>query len=289
MAFIVKMGKRTTEQLIRANQQRNHLKALSRKSSFISEYIEIKYSGIYNEALHFFDAVNTVHPTKSDLRKTKEFRAWKPGMKGEEPRKSRKRKYNYLQNAPEPESPWPQSSEEPESPWPQSSEEPESPYPQSSEEPESQYSPPADNPRTSQTSLENSPSRYNDNMLLRIPLLKSPQSLQSTVTEQTLEPLTLDDIPPDRTEQLIIELQQDPSPSTVTTETIEIVTEQTLEPLTLDDIPPERIEQLITELQQDPDIMGMFTDIQAQLEFEELGLDIDIPELNLLEDELADW
>ena len=278
MAFIVKMGKRTAEQVIRANQQRNYLRGLSRKASFIAEYTETKYSDIYNEALHFFDALNTVHPTKYDLRKTKEFRAWKAVMKGEEIRKSRKRKYNYLQNAPEPESPWPQSSEEPESPWPQSS-----------EEPESHYSPPADNPRTPQTPLENSPSRYNDNMILRIPLLKPSQSSPSSVTEQTTEPLTLDDIPPDRTEQLITELQQDPSPSTVTTETIEIVTEQTLEPLTLNDIPPERIEQLITELQQDPDIMGMFTDIQAQLEFEELGLDIDIPELNLLEDELADW
>ena len=92
-------------------------------------------------------------------------------------------------------------------------------------------------------------------MVLRIPLLKSPQA----------------------------------SPPAVTTETIQIVTEQTLEPLTLDDIPPERIEQLITELQQDPDIMGMFTDIQAQLEFEQLGLDIDISESYPLEDELADW
>ena len=266
MAFIVKMGKRTTEQLIRANQQRNYLKALSRKACFIAEYIEIKYSGIYNEALQFFNALNTTHPTKPDLRKAKEFRAWKAAMKGEETKKRRKRTYNYVQNAPEPESPHPQPSDEPESPWPQSSEEPESPWPQSSEEPESPYSQSADKPGTPQSQAadepenpqipsETSPTRYNDNMLLRIPLLKSPQT----------------------------------SPPAVTTETIQIVTEQTLEPLTLDDIPPERIEQLITELQQDPDIMGMFTDIQAQLEFEQLGLDIDISESYSLEDELADW
>ena len=231
MAFIVKMGKRTTEQLIRANQQRNYLKALSRKACFIAEYIEIKYSGIYNEALQFFNALNTTHPTKPDLRKAKEFRAWKGAMKGEEIKKRRKRTYSYVQNAPEPESPHPQPSDEPGTP--QSDDEPENP----------------------QTPFEISSTRYNDNMVLRIPLLKSPQT----------------------------------SPPAVTTETIQIVTEQAVEPLNLDDIPPERIEQLITELQQDPDIMGMFTDIEAQLEFEQLGLDIDISESYLLEDELADW
>ena len=232
MAFIVKMGKKTAEQLIRANQQRNYLKALSRKACFIAEYIEIKYSGIYNEALQFFNALNTTHPTKPDLRKAKEFREWKAAMKGEEIKKRRKRTYDYVENAPEPESPHPRPSDEPESPWPQSSEEPESPYsqpsdkagtPQPDEQPESPYSQSADKPGTPQsqttdepenpqTPFETSPTRYNDNMLLRIPLLKSPQT----------------------------------SPPAVTTETIQIVTEQTLEPLTLDDIPPERIEQLIT-------------------------------------------
>ena len=285
LAFIVKMGKRTKEQLTRANQQRNYLRSLSRKASFIAEYIQIKYSGIYNEASHYFDSLNAAHPTKADLRKTKEFRAWKAFMKGEQPKNRRKRVYNYVKNAPdqpenqwsqppqepesprpqssdqEPESPWPQSSdEEPESPWPQpSGEEPESPCLQLPQEPERMSSPATDNPgtpatpQTPQTPQE--PPRYKDNMVLRIPLLQSPQT----------------------------------SPPTVTTETVEIVTEQTLEPITLDDIPHERIEHLIAELQQDPDIMGMFADIQAQLEFEELGLDIDIPELNLLEDELADW
>ena len=255
------MGKRTPEQLMRANQQRNYLRALSRKACFIAEYIEIKYSGIYNEALQFFEALNTTHPTKPDLRKTKEFRAWKGAMKGEETKKRRKRTYSYVQNAPEPESPHPQPSDEPESPWPQPSEEPESPYsqspdntatPQSDDEPESPYSQSSDKTGTPQLQAADG---YNDNMVLRIPLLKSPQA----------------------------------SPPAVTTETIQIVTEQTLEPLTLDDIPPERIEQLITELQQDPDMMGMFTDIEAQLEFEQLGLDIDISESYSLEDELADW
>ena len=285
------MSQRTPEQLVRAKQRRKYLKSLSRKACFITEYIQTKYSGIYNEASYYFDSLNTSHPTKPDLPKTKEFRAWKALMKGEQPKNRPKRAYNYIKNAreqpenpclqpsdQEPENPWPQpSDEESESPWPQpSDEEPESPCLQSPQEPESPWPQPSDEEpespclqspqepeRMSSSATDNSgtpatpqePPRYKDNMVLKIPLLQSPQT----------------------------------SPPTVTTETIEIVTEQTLEPITLDDIPHERIEQLIAELQQDPDIMGMFADIQAQLEFEELGLDIDIPELNLLEDELADW
>ena len=298
MAFIVKMGKRTREQLVRANQQRIHLKALSRKATFISEYIQVKYSNMYNEAVYYFDRLNATHPTKSDLRKTKEFRTWRASMNGEQPKTRRKRVFNYIKNAPEqsenqwpqslqesvspwpqtsdqePESPWPQTSDqEPESPWPQTSDqEPESPWPQTSDqEPESPWPQTSDQepespwPQTSDQEPEriSSPDnpgtpatpqeRYKDRMILRIPLLEPPQS-----------------------------------PPTVTTETIEIVTEQ-IEPVTFDDIPPERMEELITELQQDPNIKELFDDLQAQLKFEELGLDIDIPELNLLEDELADW
>ena len=75
------------------------------------------------------------------------------------------------------------------------------------------------------------------------------------------------------------------SPPTVTTETIEI-TQETEEPLTLDDIPPEKLEEIINQLRQDPDLKDIFTDIEQQIEFEQLGMDIDITEQNLLEDEL---
>ena len=282
MAFIVKMGKRTREQIVRANQQRINLKALSRKATFISEYIQVKYSNIYNEAVYYFDRLNTTHPTKSDLRKTKEFRTWRATMNGEQPKTRRKRAFNYIKNAPEQsenqwpqspqesESPWPQTSDqEPESPWPQTSDqEPESPWPQTSDqEPERISSP--DNPGTPATPQE----RYKDRMILRIPLLQSPQSPPTVTTEtieivtEQIEPVTFDDI---------------------TTETIEIVTEQ-IEPVTFDDIPPERMEELITELQQDPNIKELFDDLQAQMEFQELGLDIDVDENYPLEDEFEFW
>ena len=288
---MVKMGKRTREQLVRANEQRIRLKTLTRKANFIAEYIEIKYTNLYSEALQFFDTLNAEHPTKPDLRKTKEFRTWKTYMKGERPKKRQRRIHNYVKNAPEqyekqwqqllqesgslcpqstdqePESPWLQASDqEPESPWsqtPQGSERMSSPAtdnpgtpatpqtPQTPQGSERMSSPATDNPGTPATPRECE--RYKDRMILRIPLLQPPQS-----------------------------------PPTVTTETVEIVTEQ-IEPINFDDIPPQRMEELITELQQDPDIRELFDDLQAQMEFQELGLDIDIDENYPLENELEFW
>ena len=281
------MSKRTREQLIRANEQRIHLKTLTRKANFIAEYVEIKYANVYSEALRFFDTLNAAHPVKSDLRKTKEFRDWKTYMKGERPKK--RQKHNYVKNAPEQyEKQWQQLFQESGSLCPQSTDqEPKSPRLQASnEEPESLWSqtpqgsermpsPATDNPGTPQTpqtpqGSERMPSpatdnpgtpatpreceRYKDNMILRIPLLQSPQN----------------------------------STPAVTTETLEIVTEQ-IEPITFDDISPQRMEELITELQKDPDINELFDDLQAQMEFQELGLDIDIDENYPLENELEFW
>ena len=291
------MSKRTREQLIRANQQRIHLKTLTKKANFIAEYVEIKYANVYSEAFHFFDTINAAYPVKPDLRKTKEFRDWKTYMKGQPTKKRQKRRYNYVKNAPEQcEKQWqqepgslsPQSTDqEPKSPWLQASnEEPESPWSQTPQEAETMSSPATDNPRTPQTPQEaetdnpgtpqtpqevetmSSPAtdnpgtpqtpqaseRYKDNMILRIPLLQTPQK----------------------------------SPPTVTTETLGIVTEQ-IEPITIGDIPPQTMEELITELQKDPNIKEVFDDLQAQLEFQELGLDIDIDENYPLENELKYW
>ena len=44
---------------------------------FVQEYIEEKYRGIYDEAINFYNMLNGLHPTKNDLRKTKEFKKWK--------------------------------------------------------------------------------------------------------------------------------------------------------------------------------------------------------------------
>ena len=317
------MSKRTREQLIRANQQRIHLKTLTRKANFIAEYVEIKYANVYREALHFFDTLNAAHPVKPDLRKTKEFRDWKTYMKGERPKKRQKRRHNYVKNAPEQyEKQWqqepgslsPQSTDqEPKSPWLQASnEEPESPWSQTPQEAETMSSPATDNPGTPQTPQEaetmSSPATDNPGTpqtpqeaeTMSSPATDNPGTPQTPQEAETMSSSATDNPGTPQTPQeaerykdnmiLRIPLLQSPqnSPPTVTTETVEIVTEQ-IEPITIGDIPPQTMEELITELQKDLDIKELFDDLQAQMEFQELGLDIDIDENYLLENELEFW
>ena len=55
-----------------------HCKKIERRQSmFVQEYIDEKYRGIYDEAINFYNMLNGLHPTKNDLRKTKEFKKWK--------------------------------------------------------------------------------------------------------------------------------------------------------------------------------------------------------------------
>ena len=141
----------------------------------------------------------------------------------------------------------PQTPDESESLPPQT---PQSPAESSPPQSPAESSPPQS---PAESSPPQTPAEYSDTMELRIPLLNY------RVPQKTLP--------------------------TVTTETIEI-TQETEEPLTLDDIPAEQIEEIINQLRQDPDLKNIFTDIEQQLEFEQIGMDIDIPEQNLLEDEL---
>ena len=310
LAFIVKMRTKTREQHLRGNDQRRYLRSLSRQVGFIAEYIQLKYPEHYNEAAAYFNTLNNKYPTKPELRKTKEFRQFKAHMNGEQVKQRVKPipRYQYInivecsssntgsevespsqspfewassiepespQRSPiEPESPQ-RSPIEPESPQrspiepesPQRSPiEPESPQrspiepesPQRSPiEPESPQRSPIEpeSPQRSPIEPESPPQTYNDNMVLRIPLLQSPQK----------------------------------TPPAIITETIEIVMEEITNPVTLDDIPPEKIDELINQLRDDPDLQNIFRDIEEQMEFEELGIDIDLPEHDLLEDELFGW
>ena len=292
LAFISKMPKRTRAQQQRFNEQRRANKSKSRQALFISEYIQAKYFDVYSEACSFFNDLNATYATKYDLRKTSEFRQWKMHINGEILKNRKRTPLQYLdvenvqqtstgpQSPPPPQSPTgterppqsptgtespPQSPTGTESP-PQSPTGTESP-PQSPtgtgsppQSPTGTGSPPqtptgtGSPPQTPPTESQSSPTKYNDMMQLKIPLL----------SYNTCEK----------------------SPSTVTTQTLGITTEQEIDPITLNDIPDEKISEIIEQLRQDPDLKDIFTDIEQQIEFEQLGMDIDISEQNLLEDEL---
>ena len=88
--------------------------------------------------------------------------------------------------------------------------------------------------------------------------------------------------------QLEIDLmsEQQVREATVTTQTLSVTTEQEDEPVSLSDIPVDMIDEIICQLRQDPDLTEIFKDIDLQTEFEQLGEDLDIPQMNLLEDSL---
>ena len=286
LAFFVKMGK-TRAQQDRANELRRIEKSKRRQAYFIADYIQVKYFNLYSEAANFFNALNTLYPTKYDIRKTGEYRSWRMELTtGQRTIKAKPPTYEniamstntYCQNTDQ----QPESHElsEPQSPEsePQSPEsEPQSPEchpksPQSDEQlPESEpQSPQSDeqlpesepqSPENDQQLSEKEPVPWKDNMELKIPLLEYISS-----NPRNSEP-------------------------SVTTQTIEIITEQTLDQSNMDNNPSnqlidasinESIDQIIRELRQDPELHSIFNEI-------ELSEGIDIEEDIRLENELLTW
>ena len=281
LAFISKMPKRTRAEQQRYNEQRRANKSKTRQAVFISEYVQSKYFDVYSEACSFFNALNTMYATKYDLRKTSEFRQWKAHINGEVPKAPKRTCHRYLnventqqmstfpQSSP-PQSPTatecsPQTSTEsspPQSPITTESSPPQSPITTESPPPQSPItteSPPPQSPIATEspppqspTATESPPTKYNDMLQLTIPLLRYNTREKSTVTTQTLD----------------------------------ITTVQETDLVTLNDFPDEKINEIIEQLRQDPDLTDIFSTIEQQIEFEELGMDLEIPELNSLEDEL---
>ena len=147
---------------------------------------------------------------------------------------------------------------------PTSPDPPSSPEPPTSPDPPSSPEPPTSpelqpNPEPQRLHASNTKLPHGDNMQLRIPLLKAPAKRPS-----------------------------------VTTETLQIITEEVLQEENtvqpLEEIDPEVFQKIINELRADPDLQNIFTDIEQQVEFQELGMDLDIPEdSNMLERELENW
>ena len=278
LAFFVKMGK-TRAQQNRANELRRMEKSKRRQAYFVAEYIQVKYFQLYGEAANFYNALNTLYSNKYDLRKTAEYRSWKMAFNGQKLKSIRKPSLyenieNIAQQQPEtePQSPEtePQGPEtEPQSPEtePQSPEtEPQSPQtePQS---PETQPQSPETEPQSPQTEPQSPETElvvYSDRMELKIPLLDyQPQTPRNSTPR-------------------------------VTTQTVEIITEETLSQLTienniLNELTTERIDEIINELRQDFELQHIFAELQQEIELDDEGIDIDIPNDIRLENELLTW
>ena len=296
----------------RKNELRKERRNKTRQDSLISEYIRVKYANIYVEAAEFYNSINRKYATKHDLKRTQEFRMWKANITGETVRHPRKTA-SHCHRSPHPdiafqnlepvevnpqaqfvvtcvELPSEQTSDmgnsQPSSPDPATPDtQPSSPDPSSPDTHPSSPDPATPDPATPDTreirrlipvKLPSGKRVYEDTLQLRIPLIP-----HKTITTPVI-------IEEDSSEE------HPPVEPTVTAETLQIITEETvgegtIQPSLMEELEPELIEKVISELLLEPGLQDIFTDIEQQLEFEQLGMDIDIPVEDSALEEFLNW
>ena len=290
----------------RRKQQRRLHRSKIRQDILISEYVQYKYFDIYSEAADFYNALNNQYPTKYDLRKTDEYKNWKAGVTGELAREPKRLKPSHANiESSQFQTPielHPQAritvtyEEQPQTPSDTGESQPASPNP--SEHPQTpsdtgesrSASPnPSEHPQTPSDTGESRPASPNPS---EHPQTPSDTGESSPVELQPRKHVYNDNL------QLRIPLMQHKTPTkhpAVTTETLQVITEEILEEATLqpslyEELSPELIEQIINEIRLEPDLQDILTAVEQQIEFEQLGMDIDIDiEDNALDIELDQW
>ena len=285
----------------RHNELRRQSRGKARKAVFITDYVQVKYPEIFKEAEGLFNVLNAKYEDKYDLRKTNEFLCFKHITEGKGNKNGKElyfdletasvsvRKLESLptENVTECESLPAETVMECESLPTENVTECESLPAETVMECESLptenvtecESLPAENvteceslPAENVTECESLPA---ENVTECESLPAETVTELSPVTKQ-LEPLL----------EIALIPEQQAREATVTSQTIQIMTEQETPPISFNDIPTDMIDQIISQLRQDPDLTEIFKDIEFQMEFDQLGEDLDIPQMNSLEDEL---
>ena len=283
--------------------QRRENRSKVRQALLISEYVHYKHFAVYKEAANFYNEVNSYHPLKYDLRKTDEFKALKMGITGHPIKVTRKKQCHepipvtvgssFTLICEQAASPEQRSECDEQSVSPERSTRPE----QRSECDEQSVSPerPTSPEQRSECDEQSvSPERPTS------PEQRSECDEQSVSPERPTSPEQRSDQGKQKVMQLRIPLLE----PAVITQTLQIVTDEVLkekplqvaaeevalEPTTLypslhEEIPNEILERIINELREDPELQTIMTGIEQDLEFEQIGMDLDIPE-DRLENEL---
>ena len=115
-----------------------------------------------------------------------------------------------------------------------------------------------------------------------------PVSRKKSVNQQKVMQLEIPLLKPSvitQTVQIITDEVLQENPLQVAAE--EVVQESTtIYPSLDEEIPDEILERIVSELREDPELRTIMTDIEKDIEFEQLGMDIEIPEDDRLENEL---
>ena len=270
-----KMAEYTTNDY--KNNKRRESRSKIRQALFVNEYVEIKYFQIYEEAALLYNSINKKHPCKPDLRRTNEFRSWKNALALKQdmpitpiPRQKRR---PYV-HKPHTDILLPVNIDH---------------------TARLIVLPDESNQNSTPTTEDQSPSTEINSskiMQLKIPLLASSKKKPRQTPVETPDKVSFQGLQGIVFDEVIQESADIPQPS-LPNET-EIVFDETIQestdipqPSLLDEIAPEVIEKIIAELRQEPELMDIVADVEQRIELEEVGLEIDIPELaDPLQDEL---
>ena len=243
----------------------------AREALFIQEYVQQKYPQVYEEAAMFYNYVNSIYPTKNDLRKTDEFKALKMGFtfvakKGDNVIKKPAQVFQSISNLNQQnftvvcyklqETTTEQTATETEQTATET-EQTATETKQTATETEQTAT------ETQQTATETEQAKkVEKTMQLRIPLMSAELFTQTEkiITQEIVEenPLTA------AYNQTLIE---------------------DIEPILNEEIPQEAFETILVELRQDPDLSKIMEDI----ELEQIDMEVDLPlEDDRLEQELYD-
>ena len=223
-----------------------------RQALLVNEYVYVKYFNIYQEAAEYYNSLNRLYPSRPDLRKCDEFKALKLAANGAPIRVRIYNKALYTNMSTE------KCDETPVQP---AVETPVQPAVETPVQPavETPVQPAVETPVQSAGRV---PRKV---MELKIPLL-APAVITETLSSQKEEII----------QENILE---------VATEGIIREETPTFHPSLTEEIPQEIVDKIINELRDDPELQTIMTDIEEQLEFEQIGMDLDILD-DRLEDEL---
>ena len=71
------MRERKDKRNVYVRDWREKQRAQKRKTVFVDEYVRVKYSKVYSEAINFYTALDQIYPGKRNLCKTTEFQSWR--------------------------------------------------------------------------------------------------------------------------------------------------------------------------------------------------------------------
>ena len=276
----------------RHNERRRQSRGKARQAMFSMDYIQMKYPEIYNEAEGFFTVLNLRYPDKHDLRKTNEFLCFKHITEGKSSKDGKELYFDIktasvsVRNIENPTV----TSVHSQSQLVETMHSESLPFETvTSVQCESQL---VETMHSESLPFETVTSVHSQSQLVEICHSESlpvetVTSVQcespSTETTETISSVSKELEP--RLEITLIPEQQ-ARKATVTTQTLQITTEQESPPISFNDIPSDMIDEIISQLRQDPELTDIFNDTELQMEFDELGEDLDMPEMNLLEQEL---